>query len=535
MSKFNTKSQAKPLVTGPIQTNAQPTGRTYNGAPGFERDAKGELFLLAVANMVGDNTFYESAADRDARFAGLVRQVAVEDTAWFARFVAWLRGPEGNMRSASLVAAAEGVKALLDAKSPVAKRGIVSSVLQRADEPGEFIAYWMGQYGRNLPKPVKRGINDAIQRLYNEYGTLKYDTQSSGIRFADVIALTHPEPVAPWQDHLFGFINARRWGREDEFSLDETGLMMIRARKIADAMDRDRLLADDQIVRDAGYTWENIAGQGKMDARAWEAVIPSMGIFALLRNLRNFDQAGISDAVADQVRAKLKDPEVIAKSKLMPFRFLSAYQAVKSENWGRELETALNLSMANVPFLYGRTLILVDRSGSMFTPASGSLSDMSRADVAALFAMAVGRRAEYADVVQFGSTYRGGKGYEKVSLDKGGSVLKSLGQFREMGGTDTERAVVGSFKPGFHDRMLVITDEQATYWGGRGTIGDAGVYGSVPETVPIVTWNLAGYQYGHAPGGKNRFTIGGLTDAAFKIVPLLEAGRNANWDDVFGK
>ena len=31
-----------------------------------------------------------------------------------------------------------------------------------------------------------------------------------------------------------------------------------------------------------------------MDAEAWEAVIPSMGVMALVRNLRNFDQAGIA-------------------------------------------------------------------------------------------------------------------------------------------------------------------------------------------------------------------------------------------------
>lgn len=531
MSKFN-RGAVKATATGPIVTKAKATGQTYNGAPGFERDAKGELFLLAVANMVGEKTFYEGAGQRDDRFEALVQRVAVEDPAWFTRFVGWLRGRDANMRSASLVAAAVGVKALLDAKVDVPKRGIVSSVLQRADEPGEFIAYWISQYGRNVPKPVKRGVNDAIERLYNEYGSLKYDTQSASIRFADVISMTHPDAAAPWQSDLFDWLKARRWNREDELDLSERNLPMVKARKYADVLGRDELLtesAEGDLLKAAGYTWENIAGKGKMDARAWEAVIPSMGYMALLRNLRNFDQAGISEASKEIVRAKLKDPEQVARSRQFPFRFLSAYQAVQSENYGRELEAALNLSLGNVPSLAGRTLILVDRSGSMFTPASGSLSDMSRADVAALFGMAVGLRAEYADVVQFGSTYHGGKGYEPVALNKGGSVLKSLSQFKSMGGTDTEKAVRGSFRPGFHDRMLVITDEQATYWGGRSTIGDAGVYSAVPDSVPVYTWNLAGYQYGHAPGGMNRHTFGGLTDAAFRMVPLLEAGKNADW------
>ena len=40
----------------------------------------------------------------------------------------------------------------------------------------------------------------------------------------------------------------------------------------------------------------------------------------------------------------------------------------------------------------------------------------------------------------------------------------------------------------------------------------------------------AGYQAGHGPSGSgNRHTFGGLTDAAFRMVPLLEASRNARW------
>ena len=52
----------------------------------------------------------------------------------------------------------------------------------------------------------------------------------------------------------------------------------------------------------------------------------------------------------------------------------------------------------------------------------------------------------------------------------------------------------------------------------------------VPANVPVYTWNLAGYRVGHGPSGKaNRHTFGGLSDAAFRMVPLLEAERSADW------
>ena len=46
----------------------------------------------------------------------------------------------------------------------------------------------------------------------------------------------------------------------------------------------------------------------------------------------------------------------------------------------------------------------------------------------------------------------------------------------------------------------------------------------------MYTWNLAGYQAGHAPSGsRQRHTFGGLTDQAFRMIPLLEAGRDCAW------
>jgi hypothetical protein len=52
----------------------------------------------------------------------------------------------------------------------------------------------------------------------------------------------------------------------------------------------------------------------------------------------------------------------------------------------------------------------------------------------------------------------------------------------------------------------------------------------VPSTVPVYTWNLAGYRFGHGPAGDGtRHTFGGLTDAGYAMIPLLEAGRDGDW------
>ncbi|MBM9622293.1 TROVE domain-containing protein [Streptomyces zhihengii] len=513
----------RPAARPDVLPPARP--RTYEGGPGFARDPRTELFLLAVAHFTDTGTFYESARDRDSRFTSLVSTLAVEDPAWTAGLLGWLR-TGAHLRTASVAGAAAFVHARLAAGAAgqdTFNRRVVDSVLQRADEPGELLAHWTAAYGRAVPKPVKRGIADAVRRLYGARSLLKYDTESRAFRFGDVLALTHasPDPAKPWQGDLFRHALDRRHRPGTApvpASLPVLGahreLMALPAGErravVTGPGGAERLAA-------AGMTWEALAGwlQGPMDAAAWEAVIPSMGPMALLRNLRNFDEAGVGDEAAAEVAARIADPAQVAAARQFPFRYLAAQRHAPSPRWADALERALGHSLANVPGLPGRTLILVDRSGSMWDPLS-ERSVLNRADAAALFGTAVAMRCEQADLVQFGTSHH------RVGFTPGEPVLGVMKRFRMLGGTDTVRAVRAHYDG--HDRVLIVTDEQAADGPRRG------VTDPVPDEVPVHTWNLAGYRWGHAPAdGPHRHVFGGLNDAAFRMVPLVERGAAADW------
>jgi hypothetical protein len=532
MSKFNTTG-TRPAVFSPIVAEQSGSGLTYEGGTGYARNTQSELFLLAVSNMVGEATFYESAEKRDTRFAELVQKATLEDPDWTARFLRWLRS-DANMRSASLVGAAEFAAARKAAGLDGMSRQVVDSVLQRADEPGEMLAYWTSVHGKAIAKPVKRGVADGAKRLYTERSFLKWDSASKGFRFADVLNLTHPDADGTQPD-LFEYILDDRYGHADAVPALLNTIAYYKG-LMATPVENRRALLDSEKGRErlklAGMTWESLAGwlQGPMDAKAWETIIPSMGYMALLRNLRNFDQAGVSDEVAGQVAGKLASAEQVAKSRQLPMRFLSAYRAAPSLRWAWALEQAITHSMANVPPLGGRTLILVDTSSSMDAPFSKDGSLM-RWDAAAIFGIALGSRCEHADVVSFSSAQRyysdpAGSNTKVFPATPGESLLRSVDRWKTGGyflggGTDTPGAIRKHLRPGFHDRLVILTDEQAS----RGDVTAA-----VPHAVPLYTWNLAGYQYGHAPSGsRNWHTFGGLTDQAFKMIPLLEAGTNADW------
>jgi TROVE domain len=178
--------------------------------------------------------------------------------------------------------------------------------------------------------PVKRGVADAVRRLYNERAALRYDGLSRQLRMADVIELTHPAPAGDRQSALFRYLLDRR---HHDDAAPAAGILPV----LAAAADLEAVPADERrsvlrargpaALAEAGFSWERLSGwlPGGMDAEAWEAVMPSMGVMVLVRNLRNFDQAAISEAAVEAVIAKITDPAEVAKARLFPYQLWAAY------------------------------------------------------------------------------------------------------------------------------------------------------------------------------------------------------------------
>ena len=527
MARYNTGAvrAVRTKVSSPVTATGVET-KTFEGGKGFLRTPKAELFLLGASSF-NEDAFYESANDRNVRVRQLVSQIVNEPDGveWLGKFVEWLRNV-GNIRTQSMIIALETAKIMID-KGIAGSRKIVASALTRADEPAEAIAYWHSTFGRNIPQAVKRGIADAAVKTYNERSVFKYDSKAKSIRFADVIQLVHPSPKDARQSAVFKFALDRRYNDNVEVPSE---LKIVSARQELKSLNGDdlRKLANDdklaEYISKSGMTWEALSGQisGGMDAKAWEAVIPSMGYMALLRNLRNFLDANVSDKVMRNVLDKIQDPQEVAKSKQLPFRFLSAYKELSHNlKVAAALEAALGHSLVNVPKLSGRTLILVDNSSSMSWGVSEK-SKMSYAEIAGLFGSAMALSGNDVDLYAFGTEVR------PIAFRKGESVLKVAAKFNSnMGGTYTQDAINKTFRG--HDRVIIIGDEQHAptkryygYYSERPVGNDFGV------GVPLYTWNLAGYQPAGA-SGDNVFAFGGMSDASFNLIKTVETAYEGKW------
>ena len=194
-------------------------------------------------------------------------------------------------------------------------------------------------------------------------------------------------------------------------------------------------------------TWEVALSGGQDKREAWERLLAErrLGYMALLRNLRNMAAVNV---LTEPIFAALRDGA--AKSKALPFRFVAAARAVP--HWEPVLEEAM-LAAAPKGGLSGKTVLLVDVSGSMEDPLSGK-SDMQRLDAACGLAILCREMCEDVRVFSFSQHLIA------IPPRRGFALRDALVGSQPHSSTYLGAAVDGLNREAC-DRLIVITDEQS--------------------------------------------------------------------------
>jgi len=193
---------------------------------------------------------------------------------------------------------------------------------------------------------------------------------------------------------------------------------------------------------------------------------------AILRNLRNIDQAKVSDEHIDKVCAALTHLPAIEQSKQLPFRFYSAYNELVKAGANRKLiaaaEKAMELSVVNLPRLEGTVASLCDNSGSAHGAFTSSLGSMRVATIANLQAVITGMVTEGTSTVHpFGDRL------ETVDIDRTRGIFSQLAEVEKKAakvgqGTETgiwlfwDQAIKNKTH---YDHCFVYSDMQAGHGG----------------------------------------------------------------------
>ena len=379
---------------------------THEGAKASHIKPADELRRTVMACLLWESGFYESGeavADRLKRLVPLCNTHDVADIAIEAR-------EKQHLRHVPLLLVRELARdSKRCANSLIADT--LCRVIQRADELAEFLTIYWSEGRRPIAKQVKKGLACAFGK-FNEYALAKYDRDST-VKLRDVLFMVHAKPKDDEQAAL--------WKR----------------------LVNGALAAPD--------TWEVALSAGADKKATFERLLVEgkLGYMALLRNLRNMQQAEVDSALVFKALQ-----EGVAKSKVLPFRYVTAARAVPM--WESQIDAAMQTAMQGMDKLPGRTCVLVDVSGSMGAKLSAK-SDLKRLDAAAALAVLVRGICADARVFTFSEALA------EVPPRSGMALIDAIVRSQPHCGTYLGGALK-ALKTQANvqaDRSIVITDEQS--------------------------------------------------------------------------
>jgi 60 kDa SS-A/Ro ribonucleoprotein len=358
-----------------------------------------ELRRSVLACLLWEDEFYESGKTISQRIMELSKSVEPEKVAALAieaRHEQYLR----HAPLLLLCALAE------NARGNTLVADTIYRVVHRADELAELTAIYWRDGKRPLSAQMKKGLARAFFK-FDAYQFAKYDRDAK-VKLSDVIRLVRPKPADEAQAALFKGVRQRSLTAPDTW---EVGLSGGGEKK---------------------EVFERLIGERKL------------GYLALLRNLRNMVQAGCD---LDVVRAAILARKGGA-DRVLPFRFIAAARAVPQLE--PEIDTALCEGIASLPSLPGKTVVLVDVSGSMDYKLSAK-SDMTRMDAAAALASVINADRR---------VYTFSNQIVEVPPRMGMAGVDAIVKSQMHSGTYLGNAIEVINDTVSCDRLIVITDEQ---------------------------------------------------------------------------
>ncbi|MBS1529395.1 MAG: TROVE domain-containing protein [Bacteroidetes bacterium] len=515
--KFNLLSKAKTRVTN------------YEGVKAFVLRPDMELYTAVVTWSLNDS-FYEKDEQRLSRLRTLMAKC---DPLFIGKLAVYARN-KMYMRSVPLVLVTELAK-LHSGDNLVAR--VTDGVIGRADEITELLACYDLLNGRKGPKrlnglskQLQKGLQAAFNK-FDEYQFAKYNRPAE-VKLRDALFLVHPKAKDAAQQALFDKIAGNTLETPYTWETELSAL--------------GQLNFDSEEAKAAAFRakWEELVDSGKL------------GYMAMLRNLRNMLEAGISYAHLQKVCATLASAEQVAKAKQFPFRYLAAYRELLNLDQAQlsalkklklkltgastgytgemldALEKAVQASAANIKGFDANTRVLLacDVSGSMQKPVSAK-SKVLLYDIGLMLAMLLQSRCRNVQVGMFGDSWKTITVPHNYVL---GNVQEFYKREGEVGYSTNGYLVIKDLlnRRVKVDKIMLFTDRQL--WNSSSTTGDhiqplwLRYKAEVAPEARLYLFDLQGY--GQSPLQLLRndvYLVAGWSDKIFEVLDALEKGGSA--------
>jgi 60 kDa SS-A/Ro ribonucleoprotein len=241
----------------------------------------------------------------------------------------------------------------------------------------------LGGWGRGTMRAFAGWYNDMdAGRLALQ--AVKYQSRD-GWSHRDVLRKAHPVASTEQHQAIYNWM-VKGWDSVGETPHPDRVLATIwafeRAKRMTERADIKALCG---LITAFGLPHECVPTEMKQHPQVWEALLPQMGLTALLRNLGKLTQVGLLSSLSNAeqfVVSRLQNAEALRKARVHPLALLVALKTYAQGHgdkgkltWNARpqivdaLDAAFYLSFKTLPPTGARTLLALDVSGSMMGPA----------------------------------------------------------------------------------------------------------------------------------------------------------------------
>lgn len=479
---------------------------TQNRAGGyvFAVDAKTQLDRFLILGTEG-NTYYASQREMTRENAKNVLQLIKSDGPYVVNRIVEIsdagRAPKNDPCLFALaLCASEG-----DAKT----KSLAYRALPKVARIGTHLFHF-AEYKKAMGGVGGNGFKRAVARWYTEMDAKRLALQAvkyqarDGWSHRDLLRLAHPKADGLHQSILRYIVK----GRESELTLPEDvpeELRLIWAWESAKVLTPGDVQQMVKLISDYRLPHECVPNEFKSTPDIWEAMLPTMGLTALMRNLNKMTQVGLisgtSQACATAIE-RLLNPEAVKRARIHPMNVLMALKTYAAGRGMRgkmtwepvgkvvdALDDMFYMAFETVEPMGKALCIALDISGSMSCAVNG-FPFLTAREAAAAMAMTTVRTEQRhevlgftcsghghcgADFMSFGHRMWGGDcGVGRLSISRKqrlDDVVKYTAKL-PMGGTDAAMPVLWALsqKQNF-DGFLIYTDNES--WAGDIHVSEA--------------------------------------------------------------
>jgi 60 kDa SS-A/Ro ribonucleoprotein len=487
MGKFNQKGYDTSAITN------MEGGRSYKRS-----DIKQDIATIVLTSMLKGDLFYQKESDRVNDILELIKTASQtkDGIDFLAKAMVYTRNM-ANLRSIThLMAVGLGENVSGD---QIIRKALRKSLV-RPDDLTEILSLWNTRHSidgkaQMIPNAIRRAFKDVLETKFDEYQLKKYAGNSAKVKLKDVVKLAHPNR------------KCEAFKRLIEGTLEQAETMSTKLSK----------------------------GESASVAFADLLKTRKMGYMQAIKNIRNALNDGLDQATLELWAKFVTNDSMIAKSRMLPFRYYDAWHEVKGlklDEFDKEfvkttLETAFTKSAKNTGLVASdeRIAILLDESGSMSglpfhygkVLAASMLLALGDTQVVLYGFATEARRINISSIKKSPFDW-----IEDLNPNGGGTYFSApLNKLTE---TKTKA-----------DKLIIFTDMQlydANHdWRRTENLGNFDKYHQeylkISPKVKTLFWNLAGYSTGTSLKLNNQvMEVSGFSESMLNIVAKI-------WDNPF--